>query len=162
MRKFFVVVILITLLSGVGCASCKTISKTGETTMDEQIKEHGMVSWSELMTTDVKASKEFYGKLFGWTTEDISTEGMSYTIVKSEGKEIAGIMSMPTEAKGAPPSWGTYITVDDVDSTAKLAGVLGAKVMVPPRDIPNVGRFCVIQDPQGAVISAITYSCSYP
>ncbi len=66
-------------------------------------------------------------------------------------------MTIPLEAKGVSPYWGIYITVDDVDSTAKLAGELGARILVPPRDIPNVGRFCVIQDPQGAVISAITY-----
>jgi len=156
MKKNFIIPILIVLLTGIGC-TCKNISKTKDTTMDEQLKKHGMVSWSELMTTDVEASKKFYAKLFGWITEDISTGEMPYTTIKADGKEIAGIMSMPPEAKGTPPSWGTYVTVDDVDSTAKLAEELGANILMPPRDIPDVGRFCVIQDPQGAVISAITY-----
>jgi predicted enzyme related to lactoylglutathione lyase len=57
-----------------------------------------------------------------------------------------------------PPHWGVYITVDDVDATAAKAQQLGATTIVPPTDIPNVGRFCTFQDPQGAVISAITYS----
>ncbi len=156
MRIIFAIVILLTLLTGMGCA-CKSISKAEKTCLDEQLKKHGMVSWSELMTTDIKASKAFYGKLFGWATEDISTGGIPYTIVKAENKKIAGIMTIPPEAKGASPYWGIYITVDDVDSTAKLAGEIGARILVPPRDIPKVGRFCVIQDPQGAVISAITY-----
>jgi len=64
---------------------------------------------------------------------------------------------MPQDAQGMPPMWGAYVTVDDVDATARTAEQLGAKLLVPPRDIPGVGRFCVIQDPQGAVISAITY-----
>jgi hypothetical protein len=65
---------------------------------------------------------------------------------------------MPKDApKGMPPVWGTYVTVDDVDQTAKTAEKLGGKILMPPTDIPTVGRFCVIQDPQGAVISAITY-----
>ncbi len=55
--------------------------------------------------------------------------------------------------------WGIYVTVSDVDATAKKVGELGGKILFPPTDIPNVGRFCVIQDPQGAVISAITYKC---
>ncbi|OEU53270.1 MAG: glyoxalase [Desulfobacterales bacterium S3730MH5] len=126
--------------------------------MDEHLKQHGTFSWCELMTTDVDASKEFYTKVFGWVTEDMSTGGMAYTVVKAAGKEVGGIMSMPPEAKGVPPNWGTYVTVDDVDSTAKLAEDLGAKILVGPRDIPDVGRFCVIEDPQGAVISAITYA----
>ena len=44
-----------------------------------------------------------------------------------------------------------------VDATAKLAVEMGGKVLVPPQDIPQVGRFCVLQDPQGATIKAITY-----
>ncbi len=56
-----------------------------------------------------------------------------------------------------PPMWGTYVTVDNVDETARIAEQLGAKICMPPQDIPDVGKFCVIQDPQGATISFITY-----
>lgn len=125
--------------------------------MDEQFKQHGAFSWCELMTTEVEAAKAFYAKLFGWDMEDMSMQGMTYTVVKAGGKEIGGIMATPKEAQGVPPMWGTYVTVNDVDVTAKTAEQLGARLLVPPRDIPNVGRFCVIQDPQGAVINAITY-----
>ena len=67
------------------------------------------------------------------------------------------MMTTPPEAQGAPPQWGCYVTVDDVDATAAQAAEMGGVVLMPPRDIPDVGRFCLIQDPQGAVISAITY-----
>lgn len=66
-------------------------------------------------------------------------------------------MALPNEAEGMPPAWGAYVTVDDVDATAKTATQLGARVLVPPTDIPDVERFCVIQAPQGATISAIAY-----
>lgn len=125
--------------------------------MNEQFKQHGAFSWCELMTTDVEAAKAFYSKLFGWEAEDMPMPGMAYTVVKAGGNEIGGIMPIPEEAKGMPPSWGVYVTVDDVDLTAKTAAQLGAKLCVPPRDIPGVGRFCVIQDPQGATINVITY-----
>ncbi len=125
--------------------------------MEDQYKLHGAFSWCELMTTDVAAAKTFYTKLFGWDTEDMAMPGMTYTVVKAGGKGIGGIMTIPKEAKGMPPAWATYVTVDDVDKTAKAAEKLGAKVLMPPTDIPNVGRFCVIKDPQGAVINAITY-----
>ena len=58
---------------------------------------------------------------------------------------------------GMPPMWGIYITVDDVDKTAKQVEELGGKILRPPMDIPEVGRFCVLSDPQGAVIQAMTY-----
>jgi hypothetical protein len=125
--------------------------------MNESFKQHGAFSWCELMTSDVAAAKTFYGKLFDWETEDMSMPGMSYTVVMAGGSEIGGIMAIPKEAQGMPPAWGAYVTVDDVDATANAAGQLGAKLIVPPTDIPDVGRFCVIQDPQGATISAITY-----
>ncbi len=125
--------------------------------MDDQYQQHGAFSWCELMTTDVPAAIEFYSKLFGWSTEEYTGAGMPYTIVKVAGKEAGGIMKTPPEAEGMPPMWGIYVTVDDVDATAKQAGELGGKILLPPTDIPTVGRFCVIQDPQGAVISAITY-----
>ena len=124
--------------------------------MEDQFK-HGQFNWCELLTTDVAAAKAFYTKLFGWETEDMSMPGMDYTVVKAGGEGIGGIMKIPEGAKGMPPQWGAYVTVDDVDKTAEMAGKLGGKVHVPPTDIPTVGRFCVIVDPQGAAINAITY-----
>jgi|SRR5438067_6042952 len=109
--------------------------------MDEQFKQHGAFSWCELMTTDVDAAKVFYTKLFGWDTEEISMPGMNYTVVKVGDKGMGGIMSIPKEAQGTPPMWVAYVTVDDVDLTARTAEQLGARLCVPPRDIPNVGRF---------------------
>lgn len=126
--------------------------------MDEQFKQQGAFSWSELMTTDAAAAKAFYSGLFGWEMEDMNMPGMTYTVVKAGGKGVGGIMAMPEDAKNMPPMWGSYVTVKDVDATARKAEQLGASILVPPRDIPEVGRFCVIQDPQGAVISAITYA----
>lgn len=129
--------------------------------MDEQFKRHGAFSWSELMTSDLEAAKAFYTQLFGWTLEDMQMEGMTYTVIKAGEREVGGMMATPPEAEGTPPMWGTYVTVDDVDSVARTAAQLGAALVVEPRDIPGVGRFCVIRDPQGALLSAITYTeCS--
>ena len=126
--------------------------------MVERCRQHGAFSWCELMTTDMDAAKAFYGRLFGWESEETAMPGMMpYTVLKPSGQPAGGIMAMPPETQGMPPAWGVYVTVDDVDLTARTAEELGGRLLVPPRDIPNVGRFCVIQDPQGAVISAITY-----
>jgi predicted enzyme related to lactoylglutathione lyase len=82
----------------------------------------------------------------------------TYTVVKvGEESGIGGIMPIPPTGKGMPPVWMSYVTVDNVDTTAKKAEQLGGKTMAPPRDIPDVGRFAVIQDPQGAAIAVITY-----
>jgi predicted enzyme related to lactoylglutathione lyase len=127
--------------------------------VDEKYKDHGAFSWFELMTSDPGAAKEFYTKLFGWSFEDMPMGPGTYSVIKVKGQSegTAGLMATPPEAQGTPPMWSIYITVDDVDATAKLTQELGGKVLVPPRDIPKVGRFCVIQDPQGAVICPISY-----
>lgn len=121
--------------------------------------QNGAFSWHELLTENVEAAKQFYSELLGWKTEDVPMESGTYTIVKVSDEQVGGIMTMPPQAKelGAPPNWGTYITVDDVDATAARANELGATALVPPTDIPGVGRFSTIQDPQGAIVSIITY-----
>lgn len=124
--------------------------------LDKAMVRHGAFSWCELMTTDVQAATQFYTALFGWTTEEMP--GMAYTVVKTGAVGIGGIMAIPSShATGAPPHWGTSVTVDDVDATARKAEELGATTLMPLTDIPNVGRFYTFQDPQGAVISIITY-----
>ncbi len=124
--------------------------------MTNPMKQHGAFSWNELMTSDIEGAKAFYTKMFGWELEDIQKE-MPYTLVKINGQESAGMMTMPPEAAGMPPMWGAYVTVDDVDASAKQVEELGGKILLEPRDIPEVGRFCVISDPQGATLSMISY-----
>lgn len=120
------------------------------------MKQHGAFSWNELMTTDIDGAKSFYSALFNWELEEIQSD-MPYTMATVDGQQVAGLMQNPPEANGMPANWGGYVTVDNVEASAKLAVSLGGKVLMEARDIPNVGRFCVICDPQGAMLSLITY-----
>ena len=119
-------------------------------------KQHGAVSWTELMTTDIDGARKFYSTLFNWELNEPSSE-MPYTMASAGGEEVAGMMPIPEEATGMPAKWGAYVTVDDVEASAKQTVELGGNVLIPPQDIPEVGRFCVISDPQGATLSLITY-----
>ncbi len=119
--------------------------------------KQGVFSWAELATTDVEGAKRFYTGLLGWTTEQAPVEGMVYTLAKVGDERVAGIMSTKCETNEIPPQWGVYFTVDDVDATARKAVELGGKVLMPPTDIPNVGRFSALMDPQGVMFSVITY-----
>lgn len=121
-------------------------------------KTHGAISWSELMTTDPAKAKQFYSKLFGWEMKDMSMATGNYSSAQVGETAVAGMMAMPPQAAGMPPSWGIYVTVTDIDATLKEVERLGGKAMVQPFDVPTVGRMAVIQDPQGAVLSIIKYS----
>ncbi len=118
-----------------------------------------MISWHELMTSDVEKAKKFYAELLGWGFQEFPMEeGGSYWVAKVDDEGVGGIMGAPPDAAGVPPHWGLYITVENVDATVKKAEQIGAKLLVPPMDIPNVGRFSVLQDPQGASFAVIKYT----
>lgn len=112
------------------------------------------LGWGELHTTDTSAASSFYTRLFPWTTkEDPSGE---YTEFQLEGRSIGGMMAIPAERRQfMPPSWLLYAMVDDCDETLARVAELGGSTIVPPQDIPQVGRFAVIKDPTGASIAVI-------
>lgn len=115
----------------------------------------GELCWNELSTPDVKAAKEFYGKLFGWEFEDHDMGDMTYTMVKVKGKRAcAGFWAIPKEMQGQiPPNWMSYISVENVEKSLEQAVKLGAKVMKPASDAGTFGRFAIIVDPTGAAFA---------
>ena len=117
--------------------------------------QRGRFVWYELMAGDTEAAKAFYTKVVGWGTQDGPVPGMAYTMFTTGQMPVGGMMAQPEDARkmGAPPSWIGYVAVDDVDATAERIKRLGGAVHVPPTDIPNVGRFSVVADPQSAVFA---------
>lgn len=126
---------------------------------DDVYKTAGAFSWTELTTPNVKAATEFYGGLFGWKFEVMNMGQGDYRVVKAGETSVGGIMATPpTMPVGAPPCWGAYVTVANADSAADKCKSLGGKLLAGPMDIPTVGRFAVLQDPQGAVFNVIAYT----
>jgi predicted enzyme related to lactoylglutathione lyase len=119
---------------------------------------HGAFSWTELTTSDPKAAREFYGKLLDWQFTDVDMGKSVYTVINVGGQGVGGITAVPPNAKGMPPAWGSYITVNNVDAVVARVAGLGGRVLLTPTDIPTVGRFATIMDPHGATVSLITYA----
>lgn len=115
----------------------------------------GEFVWYELLTSDPKAAMAFYSEVIGWKTEPFGDPSGGYMMwVGSEGP-LGGVMQLPEEAKkmGAPPHWMAHVTVDNIDASVARVKELGGQVYNGPTEIPTVGRFAVIADPQGATIS---------
>jgi uncharacterized protein len=126
--------------------------------MTDISQKQGAFSWCELMTTDPTAAKEFYSRLFGWSIEERPMPGMVYNVLSVGDREVGGLMAMPPNMPSTvPPRWGVYVTVDDVDASVKLVEELGGQIKQPPMDIDESMRFALIQDPQGALLSIISY-----
>jgi uncharacterized protein len=118
------------------------------------VREPGAQTWHELWTTDPAGVEPFYTGLFGWTAK--RSEGPPpYTEFELGGKGHAGMMQIREEWGQVPPQWAIYFQVADCDGTAGKASSLGASILVPPQDIPEVGRFSVLADPQGAEFAVI-------
>jgi len=112
----------------------------------------GMPCWLDLGTTDTAAAREFYGRLFGWDYEVGGPETGGYIQALLRGKRVAGMYELMPEMleQGVPPNWTTYLSIDDVDDTAKRIAHAGGTVVIGPMDIMDEGKMLVAQDPTGA------------
>jgi uncharacterized protein len=116
---------------------------------------HGKFVWYELMTTDAKAAESFYRGVVGWGAKDAGMPGIDYTLLSVGEAQVGGLMMLPEGAReaGARPGWMGYVAVDHVDAAAAQFKQDGGRVHREPDDIPGVGRFAVVADPQGAIIA---------
>lgn len=120
------------------------------------VNEHGAFCWNELMTRDVDRAGKFYTELFGWGTQ-VAEMGPSgkYTSFMNGDRPAGGMMQITEEMGEVPPNWLVYFAVDDCDGTVSKAMGGEGKTLVPPTDLPEVGRFAVIEDPTGGVLGVI-------
>ena len=108
----------------------------------------GHFVWNELSSKTPEASVKFYSQIGGFTSSKMDMGEMgTYHVLESGGQGRAGIMAQ--QMPGAPHAWLPYVQVASADQTADKAKRLGATIVVPPTDIPNVGRFAIFVDAQG-------------
>ena len=116
---------------------------------------HGTFVWYELMTTDMEAAEDFYRGVVGWGARDAGMLDFPYTLFTVGEVPVGGLMTLPDSARqaGARPGWIGYVAVEDVDASTAKAQEAGGTLHYGPEDIPGVGRFAMLGDPQGAVIT---------
>ncbi|MBI1796969.1 MAG: VOC family protein [Candidatus Eisenbacteria bacterium] len=118
--------------------------------------EPGSLCWTELMTRDTAKAGAFYTALFGWKTDVMTMGPMSYTVFKRDDTGAGGMMAISPDMGQVPPNWMPYFAVTDTDAIVAKANQVGGRVIAPAQDVPNVGRFAVLQDPQSAVFAVLT------
>jgi predicted enzyme related to lactoylglutathione lyase len=112
----------------------------------------GSFVWYEYMASDPTAAADFYVKAVGWTAGDAGMAEFPYTLLSVGSTMVAGLMTLPEEARrmGARPGWIGYVGVPDVDAFATKITAAGGQIYRAPADIPRIGRFAVVGDPHGA------------
>ncbi|MCK6523758.1 VOC family protein [Myxococcota bacterium] len=114
----------------------------------------GAICWRELSSTNPAVATKFYRDLFSWTSKDVDMGPMgTYTILNHGEEMVAGAMQGPNPE--IPSHWINYVTVDDVDASAAQVVQLGGQVFMPPTDAPEIGRFAIVADPEGAVFGLL-------
>lgn len=121
------------------------------------VGEENTLCWTELGTRDPDGATAFYGGLFGWTFKASGASGPGeYVEIQREAEAIGGILPMRGDGWGdVPAHWTPYFFVADCDAVTARAAKLGGGAAVPPTDIPDVGRFALLRDDQGAQFSVI-------
>ena len=116
---------------------------------DEPVEVPGLGTfcWETLTTTDAASATAFYKAVVGWTVT-AGPAGPDSIVFNAGEHSVADVQV----GNHAPPHWLTYVVVDGCDSAREKATTLGAKVVVPRIEVPNVGNIAVVTDPAGAYI----------
>jgi uncharacterized protein len=123
----------------------------------DTVSTPGTFVWYDLLTTDRAKSVSFYARLLGWTSQAVPTPGGEYNMFSRGNRPVGGLISRGAD-QGLPPGWIPCVRVDDLDLTLRRAQDLRGAVAVPSTDVPGMGRFAVLRDPLGAILSAFQAS----
>ena len=121
--------------------------------MDNENKfEVWSIIWTDLTVENAEEVKKFYQEVVSWksTPEDMGGYFDYHMSTPESGKRVAGICHSRGPNKDLPPQWLVYMIVEDMDRSISRCIKLGGKVVAGPKEL-GPSRFCVIQDPAGAV-----------
>jgi predicted enzyme related to lactoylglutathione lyase len=115
--------------------------------------EIGSIGWVDLTVGNAEEVRDFYAQVVGWRPEPLDMGGYSDFVMSApgSGEGKAGVCHARGGNAGIPPVWLIYIVVEDLEASAARCVELGGKVLVAAKSAGPSGRFCVIQDPAGAV-----------
>lgn len=111
--------------------------------------------WTELSSRDPEGAAAFYRALFGWDARVQETPGGPYTLFSLGGTDVGGVVHMNEDWGDMPAAWMPYFGIADLESALRTVAEQGGTAATEPIEAPGVGRFAVVQDPQGAFCSII-------
>ncbi|GAB4321789.1 MAG: hypothetical protein Kow0074_12840 [Candidatus Zixiibacteriota bacterium] len=113
----------------------------------------GSIGWVDLTVDNADSIRDFYKQVIGWTHSDVSMgEYSDYSMNRpDDGTPTAGVCHKSGVNSELPSQWLIYIVVEDLDVSVQRCTDLGGRVLVGPKGLGPGARYCVIQDPAGAV-----------
>jgi predicted enzyme related to lactoylglutathione lyase len=113
----------------------------------------GKITWIDLTVPNADKIKEFYSKTVGWEIQPLSLGDYDdYVMLSPSNKEnVSGICHKRGGNSKFPSQWLIYIAVANLVKSVSTCKKLGGKIIVKPKTYADMGKYCVIQDPAGAV-----------
>lgn len=108
------------------------------------------IGWHELIAPDVERAEAFYASAFGWVLRTWRPGAEDYAMVHALGRNHGGFHELDRM-----PHWLVYVEVEHLDWVERVTPELGGRILVGPEEIPDIGRFVVLGDPEGATLAAI-------
>ena len=119
----------------------------------------GTIGWHDLTVDDADEIRDFYSGVVGWEPSSVDMGGYSdYSMAPPGGQAVGGVCHARGSNQGLPAQWLMYVTVEDADAGARRCEALGGKVLAGPKNIGPTARYCVIEDPAGAVMALYSSS----
>ncbi len=116
--------------------------------------DHGAIVWQDLIHK-AEELRDFYCRVVGWDAEPVDMGSYSdFNLKSADGTVRAGICHARGTNANIPPQWLLYASVRDLNHSIQECHSGGGKVIDGPRMMGR-NRFCIIQDPAGAVIALI-------
>lgn len=149
------------MLAGISACSTLNINLPAVTETPSSARLAGKIVWHDLLTTDIEASRKFYGGMFGWTFEEVPVslgfgKSGNYLLIRHKGELVGGMVD--TERLGTKVNnsqWVVLMSVDDVDAAAQNVVDAGGEIMTPPTDLNERGRIAVVTDNSGALFAIL-------
>jgi predicted enzyme related to lactoylglutathione lyase len=122
--------------------------------------EIGSITWFDLTVPHAEVVKDFYSKVVGWKSVPVPMGDYSDFNMNEpdSGKTKAGICHKSGGNSDFPAQWLIYITVKSADESVELCEQNGGKVLVGPKEMSGYGKYCIIEDPAGAVCALFEHA----
>ena len=120
---------------------------------EDATKTMGAIAWVDLTVPDAGSVRDFYKAVVGWTDSAVEMDGYDDFCMNEpgSGRAVAGVCHARGVNADLPPRWLIYINVEDLDASLAACAERGGKVLGRVRQMGRAGRYCVIEDPAGAV-----------
>lgn len=136
----------------------RTAASGGADAGQPAARQTGAPTWMDLTTRDPEAAHAFYGGLLGWEVVEAGPDLGGYRHLRAGDAIVGGLApamgpdGSPTDPADVPARWSVYLAAEDVDATVSAATEAGGRVILPPMDIPGMGRTALLRDAAGAEV----------